>query len=78
MFQADLKYDKHEPCSNHGGIFIQSDAEHDRLHAQPEPVIKDRPQPGEAWQNVKLEGTAVKEDRKIWSCISRWQCKDAG
>ncbi len=26
--------------------------------------MKDRPQPGEAWQNLKLNGTGVEQDRK--------------
>jgi len=40
MFQADLKYDKNEPCSNHGGDLVQSEAEHDRQHAWPEQVTR--------------------------------------
>ncbi len=77
MFQADLKYDKNEPCSNHGGNLIQSNAEHDGQHAWLGQVTRTE---HSLVSNGRMSSWKVPESRsteKDGLVQVEWQCKDA-
>ena len=64
MCQGDLMYNKNDPCSSHGAILDHPGATRDAQHAWPGCIMKHRSSDSGQLQNVKLEGTRVKEDRK--------------